>query len=290
MQADVDWIEIYRSNAAHDCDERLLLLESLGIRAVALADARAFALWVGPDDAHRAHVELARYALENRAAPPPPRVQLHRSAWLGSLAYLLATFVPSALAAQSAFGLDWLASGALDGTRVRAGEVWRAVTALTLHADLAHFASNAGFGAVFGALAARVYGPGRAWLAILVAATCANLLEAAGLPAARTSIGASTAVFAALGLLCIFRWPDLRRTARTGVRGASIVAALVLLALLGTGDARTDVAAHALGFVAGMATGLAWQAAPRLAQVGDRTAGALALAVLGTAWLAALAA
>jgi membrane associated rhomboid family serine protease len=282
------WVQIYRSTQPRDCDERLLLLESLGIPAAMRAEDGGFGVWVAPEDAGRAYFELTRYAAENRPLPPAPRAALHGGALLAAAGYVAVLFVLAAASANGAFGRDWIGAGALDGARVRAGEWWRAVTALTLHADLAHFGTNAGFGALFGTLAGRVYGPGRAWLGVLLAAILANLANAAWMPVGRVSLGASTAVFAALGMLCVFRWPDRRRGARAGIRGASVVAALVLLALLGTGDERTDVAAHALGFVAGMATGAA---VPRFAAwhgLKDRVAAACVAATIALAWTAAL--
>jgi membrane associated rhomboid family serine protease len=282
------WVEIFRSPRPRDCDERLLLLESVGIPAVMRIEEGQYGVWVGPEDAGRAYFELTRYAAENRPPPPPRPVHLHDGALLAALSYVVLLFVPTALAANSAFGRDWLATGALDGARVRAGELWRVVTALTLHADLAHYAANAGFGALFGALAGRVYGVGRAWLAILVAGALANALNAIAMPAGRVSLGASTAVFAALGLLCVFRWPDVRRRARLGIRSASVIAAVVLLALLGTGDEHTDIVAHALGFVCGMALGILEQQFMPLGRTLRWRPGLVAAAIVMLAWLAAL--
>ena len=41
------------------------------------------------------------------------------------------------------------AAGMVDGAAIRAGEVWRPFTALTLHSDLLHLVSNLFFGALF---------------------------------------------------------------------------------------------------------------------------------------------
>jgi len=208
---------------------------------------------------------------------------------LGSAAYLLLLLLVAAASGHALFGVDWYARGVLDGAQLRAGEAWRALTALTLHADLSHLAANAGFGALFGGLAARLYGAGAGWLLVLVAATLANFLNGLWMPAGRVSLGASTAVFAALGAIAVFRWPAAPRRTRLAWRGASLIAALVLLTLLGTGDAHTDVAAHALGFAAGLVLALPlrrWPPAP-----GRRAQGLAALAAVllcAAAWLAAL--
>ena len=73
-----------------------------------------------------------------------------------------------------------------------------------------------------------------------------------------TAIGASTAVFAALGIVSAFtrqrRWLQrdlrLRRLAPSG-------AGVLLLAYLGFGGERTDVGAHVAGFAVGLAIGWA---------------------------------
>jgi rhomboid protease GluP len=251
VDADAPWIEIYRSRTPQECDERALVLLAVGIAALMHAEDGSFQLLVADADVARATAELARYSLENRPRPRPAPPPLHRGAVAAAAGYALVLFAVAVASSRSALGRDWFDAGALDGARFRAGEAWRAVTALTLHADLAHLAANAGFGALFGGLAARVYGAGCGWLLILVAAVAANAVNATTMPAGRVSLGASTAVFAALGALAVYRWPAATRRARVGFAGASVVAALVLLALLGTGDAHTDVAAHALGFTAG---------------------------------------
>ena len=288
MENDTDWVEVYASPAPAACNERALVLLAVGIPAVMRASVGAVRLLVSPADAGRASQELDSYRQENRprARPVPPR--LHPGALLAAGGYLLVLFLCSVASSRSLFHFDWYEAGALDGVAVRAGAWWRAITALTLHADLGHLSANAGFGALFGVLVARVYGAGAGWLLVLAAAALANLLDAAWMPAGRISIGASTAVFAALGALAVHRWPASTRLARAGLRGGSIVAALVLLAFLGTGDANTDIAAHALGFASGalLAVPLRRFAPPR-GRV-QWLSGAAALLLIAAAWAVAL--
>jgi rhomboid protease GluP len=283
------WIEVFRSAAPGACDERALVLEAVGIAALATRGPEGCDLRVAEADVPRARLELARYLLENRPVPRPAPPMLHGGVVPASAAYVLVLLLVAAASGHAALGFDWYGRGALDGAQLRAGEAWRALTALTLHADLAHLAANAGFGALFGGLAARLYGAGVGWLLVLVAATLANVLNAVWMPPGRVSIGASTAVFAALGAVAVFGWPAAARRTRLAWRGASLVAALVLLALLGTGDAHTDIAAHALGFAAGLTLALPlrrWPAAHgRYAQ---GLAGLAAALLCASAWLAAL--
>ena len=284
MDTEAGWIEVFSSPARAASDERALLMMALDIPAVMLAAEDRFALFVGGADAPRAALELRRYALENRPRPRPEPPRLHPGAFSSAAVYVLVLFLCGVASSRSLGAWDWYDAGVLDGVRLRAGEWWRALTALTLHADLAHLAANAGFGALFGGLAARVYGAGVAWLLILVAATLANVVNGVLMPIGRESLGASTAVFAALGALAVHRWPAATRRTRAGIRGASIVAALVLLAFLGTGDQHTDTAAHALGFASGALLAIPLRRVTILAGALQRIAAALTLVMVIAAW------
>ena len=289
MDDDPPWIAVFSSGASGACDECALLLESVGIAALATRGPGGCELRVAEADVPRALLELARYLLENRAAPRAAPPTLHGGAVASAAAYVALLLLVAAASGHAALGFDWYGRGALDGVQLRAGEAWRALTALMLHADLAHLAANAGFGALFGGLAARLYGAGVGWLLVLVAATLANFLNGVWMPAGRASIGASSAVFAALGAVAVFRWPAAARRTRLAWRGASLAAALVLLALLGTGDAHTDIAAHALGFAAGLVLALPLRRWPTSgARYAQGLAGLAAVLLCAAAWLAAL--
>ena len=129
------------------------------------------------------------------------------------------------------------------------GEWWRAVTALTLHADLVHVLANAAALAIFlGAVAYRL-GPALAtWLA-LASGVGGNVVTALVARGGHVSIGASTAVFGALGTLSALQVP--RRQA-----WLTLGAGVALLGVLGTG-ARADLLAHLFGFATGLVEGLA---------------------------------
>jgi membrane associated rhomboid family serine protease len=138
---------------------------------------------------------------------------------------------------------------------VRDGEWWRSVTALTLHVDFGHLISNLLFGIVFGFMAGRTLGGGVAWLAIVIAGTLGNSINALIQDRAHTSIGASTAVFSALGVLvanALRHWGD--KSSRW-IRWRPLIGGVVLLGFTGVGGERTDVAAHFTGFLAGLAIG-----------------------------------
>ena len=62
----------------------------------------------------------------------------------------------------------------------------------------------------------------------------------------------------------------------------------MLLALLGTGDARTDIEAHALGFAFGVLLGLPLRRAPIPSASVQRVAGVAAALLLVIAWATAI--
>ena len=268
------------------------MLHAVGIASEIAWNGRDWALLVQAGDHAAALAHLQRYERENpprrRTAPPEP---LHRSAWLGSAAYAAVVLLVGYLAGSHAFGFDWFDAGAQRTGLVRSGEVWRTITALTLHVDVGHLLANLGFGTVFGLLAGQLLGPGVAWATVLIAAASANLLNSFIQPAMHSSIGASTAVFATLGLLAAYAWR--RRVAdggRWAYRWAPLVAGIILLGFTGAGGERTDVLAHLTGFVTGAVAGAghaAWRC-PRgsRAQV---VAGVSSLAAVCTAWGLALA-
>ena len=128
-------------------------------------------------------------------------------------------------------------------------------------------------------------------MCILLAAALGNTVNVFLLDAAHRSIGASTAVFAALGLVSGFVWrAKLMAQERWAWRLGPIVGGLALLAYTGTGDANTDVGAHLAGFACGFGSGIlmsAWSGI--VSKPGIQIAGGvLAIAVVCDAWLIAL--
>ena len=161
----------------------------------------------------------------------------------------------------------WFQVGAADASRIRAGEWWRAVTAITLHGDVMHLLGNVAASVIFISAAGRWMGAGVAAAAIATAATGANLLTAWTQRGERLSVGASTATFAALGLVVglqvVRRWRGGGAIRRRAWVAAG--AGFALLAMLGMG-AKADVSAHAyslgLGALLGVLIGVVDRPAP----------------------------
>jgi rhomboid protease GluP len=259
-------VVVFRARSRKACDERAFVLTAVNIPSEIESDADDFVVLV--DQAFAAHAEhhLWHYEAERRK---PVAVETYRApqphAWRGSVAYaLLLLSLPLAIS-RAWFALDLFARGVLDPTRIWAGEWWRLWTALSLHWDASHLLGNLAAGALLGFCVAQIWGNARGWLLILLAAVSANLVESAvGLPR-YISAGASTAVFAALGLLCSHAWNTRqvvfrRRELR---RWLPLLAGICVLVLFGGGTASagdsnsTNVLSHLLGFALGIIIGAA---------------------------------
>ncbi|HVR64087.1 MAG TPA: rhomboid family intramembrane serine protease, partial [Polyangia bacterium] len=152
-----------------------------------------------------------------------------------------------------------------------------------------HLAGNVIASLIFVGAVGRWLGSGVAAGLMLAAAVAANLLTAAVHGPGHDSVGASTATFAALGIVSglqlVRRWRlgPLRRRA-----WLPIGAGLALFAMLGVGE-RADVLAHLFGLLVGALVGVvvglrARRRAPAWVQV---TAGALAALSVAGCWLLA---
>lgn len=221
-----------------------------------------FRLLVEPGSLEASRRHLGLYARERRRWPPallvPADVRAPASV-IPPLLWVLVTI--GAFRAQELWSDPQEPWGLLDSERVfKHGQIWRIATALFLHADIAHLTANLASG--FFVFSAVLTGLGRVRGAVaLVIASLAGNAAVVSLHASHpySSLGASTAVFAGLGILT---GAALRRV----MRGAGnsqwrllfppLAAGLTLLGLFGAGELHTDVAAHACGFAAGLVCGL----------------------------------
>ena len=288
-------IEVHRSAERKVVQDLSLALTSAGIPHEWSHYGRERSLLVHEGDAERARAEVDAYLAEAAEDAPPKYVAPPKRAraWPGAAAYIAVLFLLFVLQKSEAFGLAWQEAGRSHGASIRAGELWRALTALTLHADIAHILGNVALGAFLGGLFAETVGTGVAWSTITLSGFLGNLANAYLRGAERSSIGASTAVFGALGALAAWQWAFARPARHRGLRrSAPIVGALVLLGFLGMStDEGVDVLAHATGFSAGLvvALGSAWWTVRRHVPLGvERLLRVLPLVAVAVAWAIAL--
>lgn len=287
-----EWIIVHRGANRQLCSDRALVLHSVGIPYQIVETEDDHVLLVAAANGEKAKFELWQYERENQPAPTIGRLiePDYEKAVPGIIVYLLIVVTVAWLNGRGAFALDWLGAGRVDGSLVRQGEWWRTITALTLHGGIRHILGNIVFGALFGILAGGLVGPGIAWLSIVIAAAFGNALNVFLLDSAHRSIGASTAVFAALGIVSGFVWRGrFMAQDRWAWRLGPIVGGLALLAYTGTGDENTDVGAHLAGFACGFGAGMLLT---RIRDLRTRAraqlvSGAIAVLIVCAAWLVA---
>ncbi len=284
----------FQSSDRAECMELRLVLEAAGIAARAETRQGQWFLIVGAGDLAEAEAELDAYRRENesRSTPALPVAPVYDGATAGVIAYAALVTLIALATLPWGLGLDLFTPGEMQAGKVLAGEGWRTVTALTLHVDEGHVASNLLFGILFGFLAGRAVGGGVGWLTIVLAGALGNLLNALVQQPEHTSVGASTAVFAALGLLVANALrPRVSSHESLLRRWRPLVGGLMLLGLVGVGGERTDVTAHVTGFLAGLLIGAISSRLPTHWLADEKVqwlAGLATIVMLSIAWVMAL--
>ena len=243
--------------------------------------------------------ELSQYETENRNWPPPaPRTPPTSNNIFGTIWVLiaLAIFHDVTLLRINLLGhapADWVTLGNAHAGRILEGEWWRLITALTLHSGWLHLASNILIGGVFIIRLCRDLGSGLGWSLLLASGISGNLINAWLQSPDHRAVGASTAIFGAVGLLAAISLVRYRRNLRPQRRWAlPIAAALGLLAMLGVGGEQTDLGAHLFGFLSGMVLGAGAEILVEVYGRPGKTINILlnlgSIAVVVAAWSAAL--
>jgi membrane associated rhomboid family serine protease len=242
-----------------------LVLVSQGIETTIdqAEDGSGWGLLVAGQEYGNAIKTIRQYHLENRGWPWQQAVFKPGILFdWGALAWALLVCLFFWLSTRA----NLLTAGVMDGTAVAHGQWWRLLTAMWLHADLAHLAANATIGLVLLGLAMGRYGTGAGLLAAYLAGASGNLV--AGLISLQThrSLGASGMVMGCLGLLAVQSFSLWRQTPHapkfilSGICGGLML--FVLLAL----TPGTDVMAHLGGFVSGLVLGALMNLVPAIAQ------------------------
>jgi len=243
-----------------DAYERSLVVAAMEAPHWVLRREQEFALCVEPASAAEVAEELERFEAERTDSPAPAAAET--TAGFSTISLFVCGWILGGLYAVEVAGPQWWTErGTASSRAIMGGEWWRTFTALTLHADLGHLGANLAAGLVYAAFLLPILGSGWTWLFIVLAGAAGNWLNAWGhRDVEHLSIGASTAVFAALGILvaaqCAMRTLALRQV-RAREFLLPVGAGLGLLAYLGVGDQQTDYMAHFFGLLAGAPFGAA---------------------------------
>lgn len=268
-----------------------LALVSQGIECIIdQGEETGWCLIVDEDDHERALGIIQQYQLENFRWPWQQKIFRQEISFdWGSLAWVILMCLFFWLSERS---VNFRDAGVMNSEAVSHGEWWRLFTAVSLHADAGHLASNAGIGFVLLGLAMGRFGTGVGLLAAYLAGAGGNVASWLLYPHSHQSLGASGMVMGCLGLLAAQSVSWLKRDANSLKSVvAGLTGGLMLFVLMGLSPG-TDVAAHFGGFLAGVVLGAMLAFAPRLGRstLANILAGALfSVLVIVPWWLASCA-
>lgn len=254
-------LPIYQNLTAKQADTYGLILSSVGIFHKAMERREGWQIWVDEKDEEEARSHIHKYEQENALlAKPAPASVAPKIKLLNGIVVALFLMVVYAAVADNRDA--FIALYGVSASRIMAGEVFRTATALLLHADAVHLVGNMAAIALFGSVVCASNGFGVGWLMVLLSGIFGNYLNAWLHQSAHMSIGASTAVFGAVGMMAAhqflrkIRQPEERFKAWLPIAGG-----MALLAIFGTGAGRTDIMAHLFGFACGLLLQILYQGA-----------------------------
>jgi len=242
----------------------VVLMASAGIEATLQADSfGSQAVWVRggeADAARRLLADEARHA-EPAEAEGEPESRGLQAGWFGrgSTAVLLlaavcvAAFVHTISGGDATMRARLLDLGAIERSRIAAGETWRFATAVFLHFDIGHLLANLAVLIVVGPPLAHQIGPARFVLVFLASGVGGNVASHLLAPTFGLKAGASGAIAGVLGALGGRALGPGRSPRRKAWHTLAALAALYGL-LIGFGP-RSDHVAHFAGLLCGLALG-----------------------------------
>jgi membrane associated rhomboid family serine protease len=251
-------VKLIEQLTKQQADHIVLVLSSAGIPYRAALSGSGWQIWVPPAAEAHAQQAIASYATENLPESTEIKTQaperLFQASSLWAVSLLAAVHVAIGYHDVKQRMIDLYATSA--DAITASGEFYRTVTALGLHADARHLLGNMAGIALFGSLVATAFGTGPGWLLILLSGIMGNAASALLHGSGYVSIGASTAVFGAIGLLVgraavrRHRQAQNRRKVWLPLGGG-----LAFLAMLGATGQQVDLMAHFFGFCAGLLLG-----------------------------------
>ena len=238
-------------------EEWELVLLAQGLSPIVRRTPDGVVLSVPEAEVDRAFASLLAYDRENPGKRAERVEPMESGSLVAGVAVGLTLLIFYSITVQWLPALSWFARGAADAERILQGELWRTVTALTLHADVAHVLSNGIAAGLFLGAVFSMVGAGLGGALVLLAGAGGNLVNALLHGSAHVSVGASTAVFGAVGLLGSLGLTRRRRSALSRWRAwLPVAAALALLGMLGSSGQRVDIWAHLFGLLVGAVLGL----------------------------------
>lgn len=234
----------------------LLVLASQHIETRVEKAGKTFHILVNPGDKKKAHAMVQAYYRENKFRKARQAI---RDLSINPFTSIPAFMIMGLLSAVHLFCLryhiheDMILKYGSSSLFIGQGENFRAITALFLHADERHLLGNLAGLLIFGAPFIRLSGFGTGPFMLLLTGTLGNLMTSGLYRTAHLSIGASTSVMGAAGLLTAFQMTRKEKSLSLDTV-IPLIAGATLVGLLSQGE-RTDVFAHVFGFLNGFLLG-----------------------------------
>ncbi|MCD6585681.1 MAG: rhomboid family intramembrane serine protease [Desulfobacteraceae bacterium] len=237
----------------------VLVLSSSAVPHRITKNKNSWDVWVGESHYDRAREAMALYFKENRNSLPDfseINVEIKKDTIISGIIISIMLLIWYILVQNAGDAKEIINRFGASAVKILDGEYYRSVTALLLHKDELHLAGNMIGLFIFGTALCSVTGWGAGWLMVLISGVAGNLMNAFMYESAHVSIGASTAVFGAVGILAGYQGFKKKRTPkRLKSAWVPIACGLALLGLLGSGGPETDIMAHLFGFFCGILMG-----------------------------------
>jgi len=238
-----------------------LVLSSADVEYRTVRTSKGWQIWVPKHVETSAETAIAAYLSENddTGESSPYSIWPVTRTWAGVwMALILMAAHLAVIASGQAAVLRRIYGASTD--QILNGELYRITTALLLHADGLHLAGNMVGIALFATAVCSTAGFGAGGLMILVVGMTGNLLNALLFKTGHHSIGASTAVFGAVGIAAahqfITKWESTDQRLKAWI---PLGGGLAFLGLMGS-STNTDLTAHFFGFITGFLIGLVFTA------------------------------
>jgi rhomboid protease GluP len=249
-------VGLFKNLSADQAETYALVLSSAGIWHRITRGDQGWDLWVRDGDCEKALNAIQQYLDEEQDLEPTDESLAHEYpktfAGLWGSVILLACHVAFTIGHRHE---DFIRAYGSSAFQILHGQWYRAVTSLMIHANALHLAGNMVGIALFGTAVCTTMGWGVGWLMILATGIFGNLANALLFRAGHLSVGASTAVFGAIGILAAHQFSKKSKFRGHGMRAwVPLAAGLALLGMLSSGE-HVDVTAHLFGFVSGTILG-----------------------------------
>jgi membrane associated rhomboid family serine protease len=276
-----DFEPLFTHLPAKKADLILLILSSQNIETHVERENKAFHILVPAGDRKKALSMVETYYTENKFFRlPQPLQEFPISSFNSPPAFVIMGGLWLIHAACLHYHLheDMILKYGASALFILQDETYRATTALLLHSDARHLLGNMAGLLIFGAPVISLSGFGTGPLMLLFTGTLGNLINAHLYQTAHLSIGASTSVMGAAGLLAAFQITQKGKPFRLNTL-VPLFAGAVLVAMFSQGE-RTDVWAHVFGFLCGLFSGIIFFPLNRILQFPNKNIIALFITLL----------